>query len=331
MRTSELCTRVLTRRRVVALLLAVFMVATFGAFYHSEPLRSKTMEKIEQISQTVHTSFTDLTTSRSERSTLDIIVSMYKEDPFDVKKQIEEILSLDPVRDVKEINTVIYVKDPKADVDAVKAVTNASEVIQLANLGREGGTVLTHIIVNWEFLARHTMFIQASMHSFEDAKNRISDYFVPTTGVLPLGLLEECECVSCKDPWDGERTFPRLPQLYSALNGEMCPKHITSSYLGQMLVSARRIHSRPRQIYQHLRAVLESDMEHFIHDDPRQDWAFADDPSEPYFGHTLERSWMLLWGCEDVRILHTCAGWNALGSRRMEGDANDNCQCLDKR
>ena len=315
----------------MALLLAVFILATFGAFYHSEPLRAKTMENIEKISHTVHTSFIDITTSRAERSTLDIIVSMYKEDPRDVKQQIDEILALEPVQNIEEISTVIYVKDPKADVERIKAVTNATEVIQLANLGREGGTFLTHIVVNWEFLARHTMFIQASMHSFEDAKNRISDYFVPTTGVLPLGFLEQCECASCKDPWDEERTFPRLPQLYSALNGQMCPKHITLSYLGQMLVSAKRIQSRPRKIYQHLRAVLESDMQHFIHDDPRQDWAFADDPTEPYFGHTLERSWMLLWGCEDVRILKTCAGWGALGSRRLDGDADNKCQCLDKR
>lgn len=175
------------------------------------------------------------------------------------------------------------------------------------------------------------MFIQAAMHEFDSAKGRIADYFIATTGVLPLGSLEVCECLSCKDPWDASRTYPRLPQLYSALNSRMCPKLITLSYLGQILVSAQRIQSRPRKIYKHLRAVLESDAQHFIHEDPRQEWQFGDDPSEPYFGHTMERSWMLVWGCEDIKIANSCGSWDGLLNRRLEGDEDDKCQCLDKR
>lgn len=47
------------------------------------------------------------------------------------------------------------------------------------------------------------------MHS-DDAKSRISDYLIPSTGVLPLGLLEQCEWLSCKDSWGGAREIPRL-------------------------------------------------------------------------------------------------------------------------
>jgi hypothetical protein len=300
-----------------------------GAFYHSEPLRTKALETVEHLSQSIHSSVVDMTAARAQRSTLDIIVSMYKEDTGETAAQIKELLALDPIREVEEVTVTIYVKDRNADTEAIKAATGADEVVQLSNYGREGGTFLTHIIMNFDYLARHTMFVQAKMHSFDEAKNKINDYFINNTGVLNLGFLEGCECVACKDPWDQERRFPRLPQLYSALNGKMCPKHITLSYLGQMIVSAERIRSRPRQIYKHLRAVLESDMEHFIHDDPRQEWAFADDPSEPYFGHTLERSWMVLWGCEDTKILNGCGGWEGLGRRRGVDEPYDKCQCLD--
>jgi hypothetical protein len=332
MRASETCTRILSIRRVVAVALVMFMIATMSAFYQSAPLRSKTKETIEQISHSVHSmhsSLVDITTSRSSRPTLDIVISMYKENVTEVARQLDDLLALNPVRDL-DVNTVIYVKDPEANLEAVKAHTGANDVVHLSNIGREGGTFLTHIIMNWDFLARHTMFVQAGMHAFGEAENRITDYFIPRTGILPLGTLELCECLACKDPWDGERTFPRLPQLYSALNGRLCPKYVTLSYLGQMLVSAKRIQSRPQEIYEHLRAVLESGMQHFIHDDPRQDWVFRDDPSEPYFGHTMERSWMMLWGCEDMRIMHTCAGWEGLINRRVKGDKDNKCQCLDQ-
>jgi hypothetical protein len=302
-----------------------------GVFYHNEPLRSKTLNTMGHISHTIHEYIPGLATTRSKQPTPDIVISMYREDPAQVALQIQDLLAVDPVRDVEDVHIIIYVKDFDADTEAIKITTNATEVIHLSNLGREGGTFLTHIIMSWEFLARHTMFIQANMHSFEEAKNRISDYFASSTGVLPLGTLEGCDYLSCKDPWDNQREFPRLPQLYSALNGQMCPKRITLSYLGQLVVSADRIRSRPRGIYEHIRAVLESDMKHFIHEDPRQERAFADAPSEPYFGHTLERSWMLLFSCEDVRILDGCAGWDALGRRRQEGDPDNRCQCLDRR
>lgn len=320
-----------TVRRLAAALLVLLALSTMGLFYHNKLLRSRTFDTMGQISHTIHEYIPGLATTRSKQSTLDIVISMYKEEPSHVAMQIQELLTVDPVRAVEDVSIIIYVKDVDADTEAIKAVTDATEVIHLSNFGREGGTFLTHIIMNWDYLARHTMFIQANMHSFEEAKNRIDDYFAPNTGVLPLGTVEGCDCLSCKDPWDNQREFSRLPQLYSALNGQMCPKRITLSYLGQLVVSADRIWSRPRGIYEHIRAVLESDMEHFIHEDPRQEWAFADEPSQPYFGHTLERSWMLLFGCEDVRILDTCAGWDGLGRRRQEGDLDNRCQCLDQR
>ncbi|KAF2421227.1 hypothetical protein EJ08DRAFT_556841, partial [Tothia fuscella] len=208
---------------------------------------------------------------------------MYKENVANLANQLDQIRSLPSLQGL-DVSTTIYVKDHEANVTAIQAATDATEVIQLSNVGREGGSFLGHIVLNWEYLARHTLFIQAEVHSLEDVKGKIIDYFNVNTGVLPLGYLASCNCLSCTDSWDAARTFPRLAQLYSALNGEMCPQEITLSYLGAMLVSAKRIRQRPLKVYEHLRAVLESDMDHWIHTDPREDWAFRDDPSEPYFG-----------------------------------------------
>ena len=37
-------------------------------------------------------------------------------------------------------------------------------------------------------------------------------------------------------------------------------------------------------------------------------WLFRNekDPMSPIFGHTLERAWMVIFGCNDLRIRHQC-------------------------
>lgn len=268
-----------------------------------------------------------LKSSRVSSSTLDIIVSMYKEDAEALAATLNDLRALSPIQNITEIRTFIYVKDADANVTELKTILNATSVIRLPNVGREGSSYLAHIERNWEDLARHSMFIQAEMHELEGAKGRILDYFSPSTGLLPLGVLETCTCVSCSDPWDASRTFPRLEELYSNLNQRFCPKTITLSYFAQTIVSQKRIHMRPLQAYVHLRETLESGIDHFIHSDPRQEGAFHDDPSNPYFGHTVERAYTLLWGCEDVGL--RCGGWDRMRSRRKEDDTDDQCQCMD--
>ena len=58
------------------------------------------------------------------------------------------------------------------------------------------------------------------MHDIDSATQRIRDYFVPSTGMLPLGFtLAVCACEDCVDGWDSSRVFHRIPQLYSAATG----------------------------------------------------------------------------------------------------------------
>jgi hypothetical protein len=325
----DACVRILSVRRFIAVFIVIFAFMSVGMLFGNDPgVRERGKNTLQYLSETISHRIVELSTSRPSRPTLDIVVSLYKENLASLALELQDFRALPSLQDV-DVCTVIYVKDDTADLSAIKAVTNATNVIRLSNIGREGGTFFSHIVLNWEYLARHTLFIQAEVHSLEAVKGKINDYFTVNTGVLPLGYLAACDCLSCTDSWDASRTFPRISQLYSALNGEMCPKEIALSYLGAMLVSAKRIRQRPVKVYEHLKAVLESDMDHWIHTDSREDWAFRDDPSEPYFGHSIERSYMVLWGCHDVAIVRRCGGWEGLAGRRSLEDPEWKCQCLD--
>lgn len=266
-------------------------------------------------------------TAKSTKPTLDIVISMFKEDLNQTNILLQELRSLDAMQGL-DITTFVYTKDGEADIELIRRMLNTTHVSILRNVGREAGTYFTHILNEFDNLARHTLFIQAEMHSLFAAKQHIEDYFVPTTGVLPLGQMESCDCVACKDVWDEGRTFPRIEELYSALNGVFCPKTIALSYLGQMIVSATRLRSRGPSTYKYLKQTLESDMDHFIHSDPRQDM-FNDEASNPYFGHTIERSYLVLWDCADESIIKRCGGWDGFTKRRTSDMPDDYCQCVD--
>jgi hypothetical protein len=259
--------------------------------------------------------------------TLDIVISLFKENLTHTRLLLDEIRSLKPLTHL-QVNCHVYTKEEGANIKQIRATLRTPFVTALPNTGREGGTYLSHIILNWDRLARHTMFVQAEIHDFDNVKGKILDYFSADTGVLPLNVLESCECIACSDPWDTSRTFPRIGELYSALNGRFCPKTIALTYTGQVLVSATRIRKRNLGTYIYIKQTLESAQSHFIHKDPRQD-QFKDSPSDPYLGHTIERSYMVLWGCDSSRITERCGGLDGLRQRRKLYHNNDRCQCLD--
>lgn len=258
---------------------------------------------------------------------MDIIISMYKDDTKKMLETLNGLSSLPPIQNISEIRTFVYVKDPDANIKELQEALSTPRVFQIPNVGREAGSYLHHIVTNYDDLAKHNMFIQADMHEYEGAKQRILDYFIDNTGVLPLGSMEVCDCTSCKDPWSPDRVYPRIEELYSLLNGKFCPPSVTLSYLGQMITSEKRILMRPREAYKYIKEVLESEQDHFIHTDLHGIAGFEDDPSNPYFGHTMERAWMVIWGCENTGW--QCTGWDQLRQKRKGGEADDHCQCLD--
>lgn len=257
----------------------------------------------------------------------DIVVSFYREDQTKIAKELREIKELAPFQGL-EPRIIIYVKDQDADVVAMKEAIGADVVKIIPNKGREGGTYLAHILDQWDNLAVHTLFLQGDIHKFPQLKARITDYFIPNTGVLSLGFEHSsCSCDNCKDDWDTDDVWHRIPEVYSAVTGELClTSKILMSYGGQFIASSNRIRSTRKHVFEHIKLILESDMDHWIHKDSR-DGRFKDRVDNPFFGHTLERSWMILFQCFDPRLSATCP---TLDTRRQPKDTDETCQCVDR-
>jgi hypothetical protein len=280
-----------------------------------------------------HTEFDlDAPNPAENRTTFDIVISYYGENLEKVAKQLDLLKAIPQLAQYDEIRTFFYTKNPSADLVAIEQLLGGPAVL-LPNRGRESGTYLTHIIENWDDLGSHTMFVQADMHQPEDGLRRVTESLVPpskdsspSTGVLTMGVLADCLCTACHDKWNGARTWSRIPEIYAVLNHELCPKNVLLTYSGQMVVSRQRIWNRPREAYQYLKDVLESDLEHFIHSDPRQEGEFHDTVENPYFGHMFERIWMILWECGDTRPLDACGPQNF----RKPEDPMSSCQCMDE-
>lgn len=299
----------------------LFILLALGGMYGSYQLADT--------SKTVHGSvpakLTQLAYLGGRR--FDIVISMYQENQTQIAEELREIKNLPPLQGL-EPNIIIYVKDQDANLEALKEAAGADVVKIIPNRGREGGTYLTHILDDWDNLATHTLFLQGDIHMLSQLKARITDYFVPQTGVLSLGFgYSSCSCDNCQDDWGGDDVWYRVPEVYSAVTGELCPtSKILMSYGGQFIVSSSRIQLTEKHVYEHIKQLLESDKEHWIHEDPKMG-RFNDRVNNPYFGHTLERSWMILFQCFDPRLSVTCP---KLDTRRGSDDTDETCQCVDR-
>jgi len=131
--------------------------------------------------------------------TLDIAVSVYKEKVTATAEGLQYLRDL-PCSQGIDIRTIIYTKGGDANLPSVYYATNASKIIQLPNAGGEGGTYLSHILLVWNDLARHTIFShRPAPHRTSNGRQHI---FNTHTSVLPLDAVAICECRSCTDAWD---------------------------------------------------------------------------------------------------------------------------------
>ncbi|KAL7275333.1 hypothetical protein RUND412_001735 [Rhizina undulata] len=281
---------------------------------------------------------------------VDIVVSLYKENLDKLSSTLSTISSyLNSTYSITPKIT-IYCKD-EAMTDAsliLQHVPMASEIIPLPNRGREGGTYLSHILTNWETLAKHTLFMQAEIHNLGQFMGRLSDYFHPDkTGMLSLGFGGiTCELTNCVDIWGWNDTYKHIPQIYSVLYSEAAPPHqMLLSYKGQFVASARRIRATDKAVWEDLLTLLESDgspwsrkvgpdvslsrNESAVNTEMGEQ-AVVDKLDSPVFGYTLERVWGLVLQCADTRIAEECPrlwwrrAWGGSGARLGA------CQCLDE-
>ena len=273
---------------------------------------------------------------RTKTPKLDIVLAHYSEPSDEVQESIQLIKKIPSIAELSP-RVIVYTKGPAstatdANLEVLRKEFGADILRTLPNRGRESGTYLSHIIDHYDELARHTLFAQASLDIPQLTLRRLSTHFAPNVGVLSLNNYTTCPCDSCKpvvyhgspDPVYG---FKRIPQLYSIFNGHFCPPEgLLLTFKGQFVVSRDRILQNPKNKYVHLFQVLD-DMSHFVHNDPKihndmTTSVTSKTVENPMFGHTLERSWMVIFGCNDVGMAAECPDLDVQSAAAQ-------CACLD--
>ncbi|KAF2738289.1 hypothetical protein EJ04DRAFT_560876 [Polyplosphaeria fusca] len=254
----------------------------------------------------------------------EVVVSMHKESISEVDSLIS---NLRQIRKLEKAKFRIYLKDADISPDEVKKLTNVDVVTQIPNVGRESATYLNHIVDNWDSLAKHTIFLQATVDHPKELLTRIRDYYDPiATGMLSLGFSSRsCDCHSCGDGSGWRDTTQLFTDINSKQyrNSKKCDD-VLLSYGGQFIVSAKRIRGIDKSIYEDLRDALVNEKS-WAHQQPYLQGR-PDSMGQPQFEHTLDRTWNLLFQCANMDIAWKCP--TPMSGNRIGGSITD-CQCFD--
>ncbi|KAG0146758.1 hypothetical protein CROQUDRAFT_500119 [Cronartium quercuum f. sp. fusiforme G11] len=288
---------------------------------------------------------------------VDIVVSYYNEPLDNLSSVINYVRSVLPIA-IQHPRVVIYVKGEQADLGKILSKSGADEVISLPNVGREGGTYLTHILRQYNSslsilnqniiqnendhdikvnksvlgspevwgLADHTIFMQPDISWHWIAKPRMELFDYTRTGFLSFGPYLNSICG--KDGL-GNGYYDRMRDIYVMFYETFCPPTgQLASYAGQFVVSKKRILRNSYTKYDKLKKILEAPLEHWIHSEGTWfKWKGSTDsnspkrgPSSPFLGHALERSWPIIFGCDDPALAEICPD---------EVIDIEKCQCFD--
>ncbi|KAH0558958.1 hypothetical protein GP486_004420 [Trichoglossum hirsutum] len=271
-----------------------------------------------------HSSIPHLDLKFEPNRRFDIVISMFDEDPWDVKKILSAIKATSHISTLSP-RIIVYSKHPDPDEALIRSTTGASVVEKLENRGREGGTFLHHILHWWDDLAEQTMFIQAHVHNTREFIPRLNNYLRPNTGMLSLGFPGIlCDCNRCSDQWGWSDDWNLVSTTYQQVYNHTC-NHALLAYKGQFVASARRIRGTPQHLYKKLYDGVTSAEEGWAHDEAIVKGR-PDLPSAPFFGYTVERLWSILMQCSEPGIAVKCP---TLLSKWRTGGSIEDCQCLD--
>ncbi|KZP20713.1 hypothetical protein FIBSPDRAFT_534070 [Athelia psychrophila] len=197
------------------------------------------------------------------------------------------------------------------------AKTGVDEVVPLENIGREGATYLRHILHHWDDLAYQTIFLQGHV-VFEDEFWERLKLINERVGFMSFG--HYLTVTHGSDGW-GNGDFPRTGDIYELFRDKPYPHEpLLATYHGQFIVSRERIKRHPKHKYEKLLKILEAPMDDPIHN---EGWGYKDtpeSPANPFFGHSLERAWTLIFECDDPLIEKDC--W-------VMDPVSDRCYCED--
>ncbi|KAJ3075964.1 hypothetical protein HDU98_006275 [Podochytrium sp. JEL0797] len=247
----------------------------------------------------------------STAKTYDIVVAYYEEDLDELARYLTDLKKTSALSASAKTRIIVYSKNEKTPSHEIKSKLDATEVVYLENTGRELHTYMYHIAKHYETgLADFTFYMQAHPHHFEQLLlPRLNNHFDPrSTGFMPLGQVGP-------DTFD---EFPRLRDIYAMVYGEITPtNHFSYLFCGQFVVSRPTTHKTPQRVFKHLQDMLAAPLGHVLHDEKHGFFKGPSTPSNPIFGHTMERAVGLLFHCWQISVV----------SDICDDDSIKPCQC----
>ncbi|CAF9933245.1 MAG: hypothetical protein ALECFALPRED_005536 [Alectoria fallacina] len=270
------------------------------------------------------------------KAQFDVVIAHHSEEPHYIKVWTDSLRSIPYLQELG-MRIIIYTKG-SMEPAGIKEASGADDVLQLPNVGREGGTYLHHLLRAYDDPPRFILFAQAKLRKAQEEgsgkmtqwlQDRLRTRFDNETGFMSMDRKHDiCYCGHCTD-MGRDDFYPLWPQIYSMLQGKVCQRlegHVLS-FNGHFIVSKKRILARSRGIYQYLQALVDAPEDHWIHSEPEPEWFEKDKgkstPSNPKFGHTLERLWHTIFTCDDPAEVVDC---DATGMK-VEGPGG--CSCRD--
>jgi len=277
---------------------------------------------------------------------LDVVLAYFEENIDNFNQQIAYVRSV-PALLALNPRFIAYVKGD-GDLEDFQRKTGVDDAYRLPNYGREGSTYLRHILHHYNYtleaspstsshtytslqadtewvpngpvnrgLADWTLFLQAHL-SWEDISEPRMRLFSTRTGFLQFAPYITMDCGV---DGLGNGDFWRAAQIYTIFREHFCPERFQlGSYAAQFGVSRQRIMANSYNKYKGVLEAVEAPDGHWLHDEGR--WVKGvGTQSNPFFGHALERSWPVIFGCTDPKIAEQCPD-NVFDEER--------CQCFDR-
>lgn len=275
-------------------------------------------------------------TSVTPKPQLDVVIAHHSEEPYYIRVWTNSLRAV-PYMQELGMRIIIYTKG-SMELAAIKEASGADEVIRLPNVGREGGTYLHHLLSIYDDPARFILFAQAKLKKGQEEgsgemtqwlQDRLRTKFDNETGFMSMDRKHDiCYCGHCTDMGRDE-FYPMWPQIYSMLQGKVCQRlegHVLS-FNGHFIVSRKRVLARSRGTYEYLQSLVDAPEDHRIHSEPEPRWFDKEKgksiPSNPKFGHTLERLWHTIFTCDDPAKVVDC------DMKGMKPEGPGGCSCKD--
>ncbi|GAA6021389.1 hypothetical protein JCM10207_002033 [Rhodosporidiobolus poonsookiae] len=276
--------------------------------------------------------------------TVDLVIAHYDR-PLDVVREHIELVKTQPLLAAAgtETRVVFYHKGSLSGAELLHGLGGAldlargDEIVHLPNYGREGSTYLHHLTRRYSpslflstaspaphdkplrHLADTTLLLQGHLAYDWIAAHRLRFALSRRTGFLSFGpyLTTLCGVDShINGVYGGVKTVFREVEGRACKEGEEEDRRL-STYAGQVALSRSQVLKNPKEVYEHLLGWIELPDDDPIH----HEWNPSGPSSrlDPAAGHALERSWPIVFRCDDPQMELRCSN---------DGIEADGCVCM---